>query len=205
MQAAVRAQVFVRHGHVRGAGDEVVGGHAGEADAGQASHQAVPPVSPYQVTGGESLTVGKGDPDEVVVLVQIGYLLPPAEVDAEFHGAFDEDLFDLLLRRREQAHGVVVESCEVQRERAEHVAGRGSGRPAGSADACVETTSVEHAHHLTDQTVRPGLGLRAGETLQHNRTHPSQCQLAGEHQPVRAATDNYYIKYDNSPFWGMVA
>ncbi|GLW26692.1 hypothetical protein Mame01_67340 [Microbispora amethystogenes] len=60
----------------------------------------------------------------------------------------------------------------------------------------MQPSMVEHFHDLAEQSVRFRFFAGLDQPLQHDRPGPCQAQFAGQHQPVRATTDDDDI-YDH--------
>ena len=100
-------------------------------------------------------------------------------------------------RNGDEREFVMPERCSVcgsPTHRAEGEAGWLPGEGAAFGEALQQPSVVEHPHDLPHEPVRLGQVAGLGSLVQHGRAHAGQGQLARQHQPHRAGSnDDHFI------------
>jgi len=150
------------HGHRVGHGDlaqpvDLWVGDAGERDAGAVADPAAPAVAAHQVSGGHP--VGPVRAAHVggrrgVVLVHPEHLVPAADLDVEFSGAFVEQALQPRLRESQHPQRRVCQVCEVHLHTAEREPGsRVAAADAGRVEPVQQSSVAQQFQDLPGETV----------------------------------------------------
>jgi hypothetical protein len=139
--------------------------------------------------------------NSIPVLAQPDQFAATPELGAELAGAFRQQALGDRLR-----DGETVGVCGVQpvRPRLDD-AGEGATdlEPLTDREEPVEQAAlVHHLDAANVQAERTGLRGRLGQLLEHDRSHPGQPQLAGQHQPGRSTAGNDHVDHHNPHFRG---
>ena len=141
---------------MRGPGNLVIMGDAGEIDPGQLARDAASTVRTDDVPGPQPVTTvrsGDVEGDAVVILRHPGEFVPSADLDAQFARPLLEHGLEPVLRHRQDVQRVLLQERQVQLERAED---EGRDRRAEFAgEPAVQPAPVEHPDHLADHAVGP--------------------------------------------------
>jgi hypothetical protein len=175
------------------------GGLAGETDAEQLAHRTAAAVAPDEVARAQVRAVRQLDGHPVLVLAQPDHFAAAPDLGTEFEGTLVEQPLGDRLRG-----GEAVRVSRVQPVRPRLV------------DAAEETADLELltdreepvqqaalVHHLDAahmQAAPAGPPGRLGQLLEHDRSHPGQPKLVGQHQPGRSTAGNDHVDHHKPPF-----
>ncbi len=197
-----------------------LGGGAGEGDAREAAHGAVPAVAADQPAGAHR-AVGGVDQHAVAGVVQPGDLHAAVHRHAEPGDVLGEQGLQLALRHHPRPGGRGVRGDvgigPVHQVGVEHHPGEVPGEPrvgrppvAGLGRAAVGPDPFQHvALHLFGggqqaaaverlgrrhvDALRLQRGLRFGQSFEHPHRRPGKRQLGGEHQAHRSCSDHGHV------------
>jgi hypothetical protein len=118
------------------------------------------------------------------VLAQRDQLVTAPDLHAEVTRIVVEDLLGGCLLDEHAAQANVARLTQVQRDQRE-VHGVGYRNRGVLTKATEQAPIIEDVHRPADERKRLGKAGGLGQPLQHDRAHPGQVQLAGEHQAGR--------------------
>jgi hypothetical protein len=165
-----------------------------KVDADQPAHRAAAAVAADEVAGAQLRAVRQLDAHPEVVLAQSHQLAAAPNLDAELFCVLGQQAIGDRLRDSED---VRMGGVQVARRRLGDSGEEATDRVllAERQELVQQTALVHHLDAAGVQAERADHFRRLGLLLQHQRLHPLQLQLTGQHQPGRPTADHDHVDH----------